>query len=191
MSKNSFIVSDETKNCFGMIVKTDGINTESFIKNPVMLYMHERKTVVGRWENLRKDGSKLIADAVFDDTTELGKSVKAQVEKGFLRSASIGIEIIDEQEINGVRTVTKSILSEISIVDIPANKNALKLCNLGGNKYLKLEVPRKIKSLHDELISLLQLDKKATDEEIINIIQDLLSLPDKATNEVENAISNG
>ena len=66
MSKNSFIVSDETKNCFGMIVKTDGINTESFIKNPVMLYMHERKTVVGRWENLRKDGSKLIADAVFD-----------------------------------------------------------------------------------------------------------------------------
>ena len=191
MSKNSFIVSDETKNCFGMVVKTDGINTESFIKNPVMLYMHERKTVVGRWENLRKDGSKLIADAVFDDTTELGKSVKAQVEKGFLRSASIGIEIIDEQEINGVRTVTKSILSEISIVDIPANKNALKLCNLGGNKYLKLEVPRKIKSLHDELISLLQLDKKATDEEIINIIQDLLNLPDKATNEVENAISNG
>ena len=138
MSKNSFIVSDETKNCFGMIVKTDGINTESFIKNPVMLYMHERKTVVGRWENLRKDGSKLIADAVFDDTTELGKSVKAQVEKGFLRSASIGIEIIDEQEINGVRTVTKSILSEISIVDIPANENALKLCNLGGNKYLTL-----------------------------------------------------
>lgn len=191
MKKNSFIVSDESKNCYGMVVKTDGINLEAFRKNPVMLYMHERKTVVGRWENLRVEDSKLLADAVFDDTTELGKNVKAQVEKGFLRSASIGIEIVNEQEINGVRTVTESILTEISIVDIPGNKNAVKLRYSGGNAYLRLEAPRKIKSLRNELISLLQLDTKATDEDIINHIQELLNHPDQATTDVENAISNG
>lgn len=191
MNKNSFIVSDETKNSFGMVIKTDGIDIEAFIKNPVMLYMHERKSVVGRWENLRKEGTKLIADAVFDDTTELGKSVKAQVEKGFLRSASIGIQIIEEQDINGVRTVTKSILNEISIVDIPSNKNALKLCNKGGNRYLRLQLPQKIKSLRKELISMLELDESATDEDIINAIQELLNIPDKATTDVENAIMNG
>ena len=191
MNKNSFIVSDETKNSFGMVIKTDGIDIEAFIKNPVMLYMHERKSVVGRWENLRKEGTKLIADAVFDDTTELGKSVKAQVEKGFLRSASIGIQIIEEQDINGVRTVTKSILNEISIVDIPSNKNALKLCNIGGNRYLRLQMPQKIKSLRKELISMLELDESATDEDIINAIQELLNIPDKATTDVENAIMNG
>lgn len=191
MKKNSFIVSDETKNSFGMVIKTDGIDIEAFIKNPVMLYMHERKCVVGRWENLRKEGTKLIADAVFDDTTELGKSVKTQVEKGFLRSASIGIQIIEEQDINGVRTVTKSILNEISIVDIPSNKNALKLCNIGGNRYLRLQLPQKIKSLRKELISMLELDESATDEDIINAIQELLNIPDKATTDVENAIMNG
>lgn len=191
MNKNSFIVSDETKNSFGMVIKTDGIDIEAFIKNPVMLYMHERKSVVGRWENLRKEGTKLIADAVFDDTTELGKSVKTQVEKGFLRSASIGIQIIEEQDINGVRTVTKSILNEISIVDIPSNKNALKLCNIGGNRYLRLQLPQKIKSLRKELISMLELDESATDEDIINAIQELLNIPDKATTDVENAIMNG
>ena len=191
MNKNSFIVSDETKNSFGMVIKTDGIDIEAFIKNPVMLYMHERKSVVGRWENLRKEGTKLIADAVFDDTTELGKSVKAQVEKGFLRSASIGIQIIEEQDINGVRTVTKSILNEISIVDIPSNENALKLCNIGGNRYLRLQMPQKIKSLRKELISMLELDESATDEDIINAIQELLNIPDKATTDVENAIMNG
>lgn len=191
MNKNSFIVSDETKNSFGMVIKTDGIDIEAFIKNPVMLYMHERKSVVGRWENLRKEGTKLIADAVFDDTTELGKSVKTQVEKGFLRSASIGIQIIEEQDINGVRTVTKSILNEISIVDIPSNKNALKLCNIGGNRYLRLQMPQKIKSLRKELISMLELDESATDEDIINAIQELLNIPDKATTDVENAIMNG
>lgn len=191
MNKNSFIVSDETKNSFGMVIKTDGIDIEAFIKNPVMLYMHERKSVVGRWENLRKEGTKLIADAVFDDTTELGKSVKAQVEKGFLRSASIGIQIIEEQDINGVRTVTKSILNEISIVDIPSNENALKLCNIGGNRYLRLQLPQKIKNLRKELISMLELDESATDEDIINAIQELLNIPDKASTDVENAIMNG
>lgn len=121
----------------------------------------------------------------------MGKSVKAQVEKGFLRSASIGIQIIEEQDINGVRTVTKSILNEISIVDIPSNKNALKLCNIGGNRYLRLQMPQKIKSLRKELISMLELDESATDEDIINAIQELLNIPDKATTDVENAIMNG
>ena len=127
MEKNTFVISDERVNSYGYIVKTDGIDTTAFERNPVMLYMHERKTVVGRSENIRKEGNKLLADAVFDESTELGKTVKAQVENGFLRSASIGVDIVENTIINGVTTVTKSSLFEVSIVDIPDNKNALKL----------------------------------------------------------------
>ena len=189
MNRNTFIVSDETKNSYGMIVKTDGINLETFLKNPIMLYMHERRTVVGRWENIRKNGSKLLADAVFDDSTELGRTVKKQVEKGFLRSASIGIEILETITEGETTVVTESLLNEISIVDIPANENALKLRYVGGKKFLKLEAPHKVKNLHDELISLLELSENATDEDIISTIQDLLNAPDQATTEVENAIN--
>lgn len=191
MGKNSFVISDESINSHGYIIKTDGIDTTAFERNPVMLYMHERKTIVGRWENIRKEGNRLLADAVFDDSTELGKTVKAQVENGFLRSASIGIDIIEEVEIDGVKTVTKSVLFEVSIVDIPSNQNALKLYRKGNYRRFALEVPQKVEDLRTAIISLLGLDESATDEDIITEIQHLQHVPDEATLSVESAINAG
>lgn len=191
MSKNTFVISDESVNSYGYIVKTDGIDTTAFERNPVMLYMHERKTVVGRWENIRKDGVKLLADAVFDESTELGRTVKKQVEDGFLRSASIGVDIVEEKEINGVKTVTKSVLFEVSIVDIPANKNALKLYRKGSRQRLALELPEKVEDLRTAIVNLLGLDEGVSDEDIITEIQNLLNAPDEATTEVEEAIRAG
>lgn len=191
MDKISFLISDESVNSYGYIVKTDGIDTTAFERNPVMLYMHERKTVVGRWENIRKEGNKLLADAVFDESTELGKTVKAQVENGFLRSASIGVDIIEDTVINGIKTITKCSLFEVSIVDIPANKNALKLYRKGNRKRLTLETPQKVKDLRTEIITLLGLADDVSDEDIIAEIQTLLNVPDEASTEVDNAVKAG
>lgn len=191
MGKNSFVISDESVNSYGYIVKTDGIDTTAFERNPVMLYMHERKTVVGRWENFRKEGNKLLADAVFDESTELGKTVKAQVENGFLRSASIGVDIIEDTVINGIKTVIKCSLFEVSIVDIPANQNALKLYRKGNRKRLTLETPQKVEDLRTEIITLLGLSDDVSDEDIIAEIQTLLNVPDEASMEVENAVKAG
>lgn len=191
MNENTFVVSDESINSYGYIVITEGIDTTAFERNPIMLYMHERKTVVGRWENIRKDGKKLLADAVFDESTELGRTVKTQVENGFLRSASIGVDIIETKEIDGVNVVTKSVLYEISIVDIPANKNALKLYKKGKLQRLALAVPEKVEDLRLAIINLLGLDDDVSDEDIIDEIQYLLTAPDKASIEVEEAIKEG
>lgn len=191
MDKNTFIISDESINSHGYIVKTDGIDTAVFERNPVMLYMHERKTVVGRWENIRKEGERLLADAVFDESTELGRTVRQQVKNGFLRSASIGVDIVEEKEINGVKTITKSVLFEVSIVDIPSNKNALKLYRKGNSKRLTLEIPEKVKDLRTRLLELLGLQEGVTDEDIITEIQNILNVPDEATTEVEEAIKAG
>ena len=191
MRKNTFVISDESVNSYGYVIKTDGIDTSAFERNPVMLYMHERKTVVGRWDNIRKDGNKLLADAVFDESTELGKTVKAQVENGFLRSASIGVDIVEEKVVNGVKTVTKSVLFEVSIVDIPANQNALKLYRKGRLARLALETPQKVTDLREAIVSLLGLDESVSDEDIITEIQNLLNAPDEAANEVEEAIKAG
>lgn len=191
MDKMAFVVSDESVNSYGYIIRTDGIDTAAFERNPIMLYMHERKTVVGRWDNIRKDGKRLLADAVFDENTELGKTVKSQVENGFLRSASIGVDIIEEKEIDGVKVVTKSILYEVSIVDIPANQNALKLYRKGKLQRLALAVPEKVEDLRTAIIRLLGLDDDVSDENIITEIQGLLNVPDKANVEVDEAIKAG
>lgn len=191
MSKSTFVISDESINSYGYIVRTDGIDTTAFERNPIMLYMHERKTVVGRWDNIRKDGKKLLADAVFDESTELGRTVKSQVENGFLRSASIGVDIIEEKEIDGVKVVTKSVLYEVSIVDIPANQNALKLYKKGKLQRFALAVPEKVGDLRMNIIRLLGLDDDVSDEDIITEIQGLLNAPDEASTIVDEAIKDG
>jgi HK97 family phage prohead protease len=122
----TFLLSDESVNSYGFAVKTQGIDLKRFKKNPVMLFNHERGQVIGKWENLRKQGGKLFADAVFSETTEKGREIAEQVRNGFLNAVSIGIEATERTYIDGIDTITKSVLNEVSIVDIPANENAVR-----------------------------------------------------------------
>lgn len=189
MNNITFIVSDESVNSYGMVISTAGIDTSRFEQTPVMLYMHERATIVGRWENIRKEDNKLLADAVFDDSTPLGVQVKKQVEKGFLRAASIGVDIVERKTINKVDTVTKCILNEISIVDVPANENALKLYRRNGRNVLRLV--ENVTDLRAAIIDVLGLESDAADSEILAEIRTLKYAPDEAIKQVNEAIKNG
>lgn len=200
MKNNKFIVSDETLNSYGGVILTSGINIARFQRNPIMLYMHDReKGVIGRWENITKEGGKLTAEAVFDDATELGAKVKHQVESGFLRSASIGVEVCKRETINGVQTITECELIEISIVDVPANENAVKLFKKGWKPIrtlLELEQNGPDKdndgdTLRTRIIDVLGLSETVTDKDIIEHIKTLLNEPSSVEKEVEEAINNG
>lgn len=191
----TFVLSDESVNSYGFVVLTEGIDTSAFERNPVMLYMHNRDgNVIGRWENIRKDGKRLLGDAVFDDSTELAATVKKQVEKGFLRSVSIGIEQIAIEELNGVQTVTKCRLIEVSIVDIPSNENAVKLFRrTGGYVYnlKELETDPAPEDLKTALIALLGLEESADDKDIIEAVKAALDGKETPEEAVDEAIMRG
>lgn len=191
----TFVLSDESVNSYGFVVLTEGIDTSAFERNPVMLYMHNRDgNVIGRWENIRKDGKRLLGDAVFDDSTELAATVKKQVEKGFLRSVSIGIEQIATEELNGVQTVTKCRLIEVSIVDIPSNENAVKLFRrTGGYVYnlKELETDPAPEDLKTALIALLGLEESADDKDIIEAVKAALEGKGTPEEAVDEAIMRG
>ena len=122
----TFVISDESKNSYDLRIITSGIDTTRFLKNPVMFYMHDRTLgVIGRWENLRIEGVRLLADPVFDESDELAVKIKRKVESGFIKSASIGISIDEKNIQDGI--VYSCSLKECSIVDIPSNENALAL----------------------------------------------------------------
>lgn len=194
MAKTTFIVSDETINSYGFVVLTAGIDTAYFEKNPVMFYMHNRENgIVGRWENLRKENGKLLADAVFDDSTELAKQVQNQVLKGFLRSASIGIDNVVKDNVNGVETVIKCCLVEISIVDIPSNKNAVKLYRKKGGFVYDLARLNddEITDLRATLIALLGLSDNASDTDIYDTVKNAINTENSTQTDVDNAVKNG
>lgn len=191
----TFVLSDESVNNYGFVVLTEGIDTSAFERNPVMLYMHNRDgNVIGRWENIRKVDKRLLGDAVFDDSTELAATVKKQVEKGFLRSVSIGIEQIATEELNGVQTVTKCRLIEASIVDIPSNENAVKLFRrTGGYVYnlKELETDNTPEDLKTALIALLGLEKDADDKDIIEAVKMAIEGKETPEEAVDAAIMGG
>lgn len=200
MANNKFTVSDETLNSYGSVILTSGINIARFQRNPIMLYMHDRdKGVIGRWENITKEGDKLTAEAIFDDATELGAKVKHQVESGFLRSASIGIENCKCETINGVQTIVECDLIEISIVDVPANENAVRLFKKGWKPVrtlseLQKDEPNKDNAdgtLRTRIIDVLGLSETVTDKDMIEHIKTLLNEPSSVEREVEEAISSG
>lgn len=127
--KHTFLVSDETVNSHGFRILTDGIDTERFDKNPIMLYMHEVPTIIGRWENLQKKNGQLFADAVFDEADPFSKEIMGKVERGFLKATSLGIRHSADNLLKDDQGdyLKQCELVEISIVAIPSNGNALKL----------------------------------------------------------------
>lgn len=194
MDKKTFILSDETLNSHGFVVQTKGIDIEGFKKNPIMLYMHDRGSgIIGRWENIRIDGNKLLADPIFDESDSLGLQIKKKVEGDFIRSASISITDIESKKINGIETVIKCVLNEVSIVDMPSNQNAVKLCLRGGKYTYSLSDlnENKITDLRSEIISLLELEENATDNTILSVIKNLLNTSKNEDSELPDALRLG
>ena len=145
MSKGKrLLLTDSSLNRYGFRILTEGIrNLEAFKKNPVMLYMHFRdegspywgeSKAIGHWEDIQIEGDQLSAVPVFDCVDELSQTVAKKFEAGTFNAASVGIRIIATSENRDLlvpgqtrATVTEWDLMEASIVDIPANENAVRL----------------------------------------------------------------
>ena len=137
------IITTSGLNCYGGRVLTSGGILTQYEKNPVLLYMHRRgfdgKTMpIGRIENLRIEGDKLIGTPVFDEKDEFARQIGQKWEDGFLRMFSAGIEIIETSSELAVMlpgqtrpTITKWKLEEVSVVDIGGNDEALRLSYQG------------------------------------------------------------
>ena len=133
------VISDESLNSYGFWVVTDGIDLSAFLKNPVMLWNHNRdghgtvdaQLPIGYWKDLRVENGVLTGEPVFDEKDPFAMKVKQKLESGILNACSMGfvpLEWSDDLEMlkegQKVATVTRCRLMEISICDIPANANA-------------------------------------------------------------------
>lgn len=128
--EKDFILSDSSQtNTKGFKMDVTGGRFERFDANPVMLYDHDTKQVIGRWENRRIEGGKLLATPVFDLKDETGADIARRVKDGFLRGVSVGILPLTMEEINGEYTLKDWELIEASITPIPSDAGAVRLYN--------------------------------------------------------------
>ena len=118
-----------------------GLDVSEYLENGIILFNHDGDKPIGT-STLEFDETKstLYAVATFDEVTQLSKEVKAMIDAGTLKTASVGFQAIEyldrvptEDEkaqianrpyIKKVTDITKSILLEWSVVTIPANPKA-------------------------------------------------------------------
>jgi hypothetical protein len=149
--KKTFVLSDETVNIQEFWIRTDGIHLEAFHKNPVMLWNHnaqglfgggETRLPIGYWEGARVENGCLLGEPVFS-SDDFSQKIAAKVAEGTIRAASIGVKPVrlsrdaaDWKPGQTLPTVMECNLYEVSLVDIPANANAVALYH--GGKMVEL-----------------------------------------------------
>lgn len=183
MKQPTFVLHDETVNTYGFRMLTSGANLEEFRKNPVILLNHKDwELPIGRWENIRIEGTQILADALFDEKDDVAVKIAGKVEGGFLRMASMGAwppeEVSDAEELKlpgqTLPTVTRWTAREASIVTIGANHNALVLFDRQTGKPLDLTDASTVIRLMD------RLNHSKNDSNMDNTLKEILKLQDSA-----------
>lgn len=133
-TSNRVRLTNDSLNSYGTRVLTDGLDIEQYNRNPVLLWMHQRGQVIGTLTDIQKEHGEITAQLNFDEASELSQRCKKQWEFGSLRMVSVGIDILEWNndpnlavEGQTMATITKSKLTEVSVVDIGANDDAIRL----------------------------------------------------------------
>ena len=91
-------ISNETLNCYGTWVRTDGVDLSQYERNPVLLWMHERGCVIGMVKDIRRENGEITGEPWFDDVREESRMARQQWEKGTLRMGSPNFDILELSE---------------------------------------------------------------------------------------------
>lgn len=169
-SNNTFVLNDEDKvNSYGFRTLNKGIDLKRFKNNPVILNAHNsysNSAVIGKWTNIRMEGSQLLADASFDEEDEDAMKIAGKVERGFIKGCSMGI-VPDREtfklEATGKYLLNKSELMEASIVPVPSNANSVKLYATEGTAIEKEEI-----QLHLQDLKLPETNKNHMDKLVLS-----------------------
>jgi len=106
-----------------------GVNMDRFNSNPTMLYNHNYDKIIGKWNDVAISEDGIVATPDFD-TDESSVTYRNKFEKGSLKGASIGIEVLDYEIVDEVLVIQNSILLEASLTPVPADPKALKQVKL-------------------------------------------------------------
>ena len=118
---------------YGSIIKTEGIDTTGYLKNPIILVDHAIESVekaVGFMESFRVYKNRIVGKIKFlsEGVSSRADMVWGMIVEGVLRSVSVSILLkevqpVDPSEPFGDYIIESSELIEVSVVTAPGNAN--------------------------------------------------------------------
>ena len=128
-----FVASDDVEDRQGEIISSDGWQLANFKKNPMLLWSHDQYSPpIGKAEKIGfkviNGIKKLVYQPIFHLKSEMSRLMADLVNGGWVAASSVGFKPL---EMDG-NTYTKQELLEISLVNVPANPNALAFAQSKG-----------------------------------------------------------
>jgi HK97 family phage prohead protease len=135
----TFILSDETVDRVGDVIRASGWDLRNFKKNPVALFGHDHSFPIGEWKNVRVVGKQLLGTLKLasEGTSARIDEIRSLLEQRILKAVSVGFSIkdyepMDKSEPYGGWDIKKAELHETSVVSVPANPSAVLLAKSMG-----------------------------------------------------------
>lgn len=128
----AYVMSDETVDRMGDVIEAKGWQLKNFAKNPIALFGHDHRFVIGHWTDVKVQGGQLIGrlNLLARGISERLDEIRAAVEAGVLRAVSVGFSAdpakVEQLESGGLRFKSTELM-ECSLVAVPANPNALQM----------------------------------------------------------------
>jgi len=125
-----FVLSDESMDRDGDIIRQSGWDLEAYKKNPIVTWAHDIWSLpVGKAKDVFVDAAKktLMATVVFpsESVYEFGHKIGLMYKHGFLNAVSVGFIPSERKETADGYVFEKQSLHEFGCVPLPANANAV------------------------------------------------------------------
>lgn len=142
MRSATFVMTDETEDSYGDIVRAKGGDLTRFESNPIALLNHQRDLMLGTWSDVKRIGKRIEGTVTLaeEGTAPHVDMAHNLMRQGILRAASIGFipkdwELIrtDDGDWTGGIDWTEWEMTECSVVSVPANPAALAKSIKQGN----------------------------------------------------------
>lgn len=123
-----FVISDGSLDRHGTRINPKGWELANFRRNPIALFGHSGGFPIGRWENVRVEGAKLVGRLVIaaEGTSARIDELRRLIEQGILRAVSVGFSVLEwGTPGKSDYDIEKQELNEVSLVSVGSNTNAL------------------------------------------------------------------
>lgn len=129
-----FVASEESEDRVGDLIAVEGVQLDSFRKNPVFMFMHDHRIApIGQVSRIWVEGKQLLNTVAWDMEDAFAAFIAGKYARRVMRAESIGFRPIefDDREspksgLFGSFNFTKIDLLEVSAVAVPAHPAALR-----------------------------------------------------------------
>ena len=124
----TFVLSTESEDRDGDIIKAEGWVLDNYLKNPVVLFAHKYDELpVAKALRVWVENGQLKATAKFATEKEnpLAENIYQLYKNGYMNAVSVGFVPIEYEETVSGYNYLKQELLEFSCVPVPANPEAL------------------------------------------------------------------